>query len=101
MAQAFKNLGIGHVKVVGDMPLIETTLYFTPERPNELLALGRDTAYDSVGDTIIIGGLREHWISFDENVPVDFGEMPPPNEVERIQRDRRDAWLATWRNRPK
>lgn len=97
VAEAFRKLGIGHVNVVGDMPLLETTLYFSPERPDELLALGSRVAHDQQGDAVALGGLREHWIPIDEAQPVDFGEMPTPNEVERIKREQWERFCASWR----
>lgn len=96
VAEAFRTLGIGHVKVVGDMPLVQTTLYFSPERPDELLALGYGAAYDPQGSEVRLGGLREHWIPIGEDKPVDFGEMPTPEEVERIRQEQYKKFLESW-----
>lgn len=81
LSDQLKERGMANVNV-SEVPVMDMTLYFTPERPGELLAMGDKAFYDEDGRyRTQVKDRQEYWVDLDAEEKQEFGiERPSPEE---------------------
>lgn len=87
MEAALRDQGISETKIV-EVPVIDMTLYYSPEKPDELTAIGRRASYTESGNYKVENSkIDDYQISLDSKEEQDFGIVRPDwEEVERQKR---------------
>ncbi len=83
LKKQFEDLGLKNIKIV-EVPMDESALYYTPERPDKILVMGRkiginpDGSYDKSQEKTV----DEIWVSLDPRETADYGIKRPMAEPE-------------------
>lgn len=81
LGQKFVEAGIGEARVQ-ELPLDETVVYHTPERPDDVFVMGRRNCYDEKGNYCEYPRqIDSYWIPLKDDQPFDFGLRLRPPQV--------------------
>jgi hypothetical protein len=83
LRQRLIKAGIPQVKLV-ELPIDQSAIYYTPQKPNHLYALGRQTGINPDGsyDESQRDTLNEYWVSLDPNESESYGIQRPMSQRE-------------------